>query len=89
MAYYGVVRGNTVELPDGEELADGTIVEVRVLPVQADPSHDEAEEAFKQRLLEKGLLSEIRRPILVPVGDRTPIEVEGTPLSEMIIEERR
>jgi hypothetical protein len=48
-----------------------------------------AEERFKQRLLEKGLLKEIKRPPYEAKGDRTPIKVKGKPLSEMIIEERR
>jgi hypothetical protein len=48
------------------------------------------EDIFKQSLLESGLLQEIKMPALFqPVRDRTPIQVEGKPLSQMIIEERR
>ena len=42
----------------------------------------------KQRLLEAGLLSEIKPPAPVPPG-RTPVKVRGQPLSEQIIAERR
>ncbi len=45
---------------------------------------------FKQRLLAAGLLTEIRPPVLhSPPDSRVLIPVEGKPLSEMIIEERR
>jgi hypothetical protein len=42
----------------------------------------------KQRLLAAGLLSEIKPPPAATPG-RVPIEVQGQPLSELIIEERR
>lgn len=50
-----------------------------------------AEEEFKQRLLKAGLLKEIKPPVtnLTPYRDRKPFEIEGKPLSETIIEERR
>ncbi|MBX3278029.1 MAG: tetratricopeptide repeat protein [Acidobacteria bacterium] len=49
------------------------------------------EEKLKQRLLEAGLLKEIKRPIrdFAPYPKRTPITVRGTPLSETIVEDRR
>jgi len=50
----------------------------------------EREALAMQRLVEKGLLSEVR-PATSIARERnfTPIEVRGKPLSEMIIEERR
>lgn len=51
----------------------------------------ELERKLQQRLLEKGLLSEIKPPItdFSPYHNRQPIEVKGKPISEIIIEERR
>jgi hypothetical protein len=49
------------------------------------------EEEFKERLLEVGLLTEITPPLppdAVP-KDRRLISIEGKPVSELIIEERR
>lgn len=50
-----------------------------------------AEAQFKQTLLDMGLLSEIKDPTLYPISAEriSPVTVEGTPLSEMIIAERR
>ncbi len=50
-----------------------------------------AEAQFKQTLLEIGLLTEIKDPTLYPISVEriSPVTVEGTPLSEMIIAERR
>ena len=87
---YGKVKGGVVLLPKDIHLTDGLVVEIRVdLPkgeVLASPS----EEAFKQRLLESGLLREIKRPSPFPSEeDRTPIQVRGESLSKAIIRERR
>lgn len=49
----------------------------------------QAEERFKEKLVELGLLGEIKIPACVPEGDRTPIKVKGKPLSQSIIEEQR
>ena len=45
----------------------------------------------KQRLLEMGVLTEITPPLppdAIP-KDRRPVPIEGKPVSEIIIEERR
>jgi len=57
----------------------------------AKPLFEEDSEAlFLQRLLEKGLISEIAEPMSdAEDAEFEPIEVEGEPLSEMIIRERR
>lgn len=50
-----------------------------------------AEEEFKRRLASLGFLRQLRPPVgdLGPYRDRTPFEIEGRPLSETLIEERR
>ena len=48
------------------------------------------EDEFEQHLLAKGIISEIPPRIIDPVFEqnRKPIEIEGKPVSEIIIEER-
>jgi hypothetical protein len=89
--YRGVVRGNVIVLRDDVRLADGTTVEVRIIRTAAGPSQrSHSEDAFEQQLLESGLITEINAaPGLAPAGDRAPVEVQGRPLSEVIIDERR
>jgi hypothetical protein len=50
-----------------------------------------SESAFKQRMLDNGLLSTIKPPItdLKPYENRKLVNVAGKPLSETVIEERR
>ena len=53
-------------------------------------SAEELEARVLNRLLEKGLISEIVKPMTDEEDDEfEPIEVEGEPLSKMIIRERR
>ncbi|MEX2118675.1 MAG: hypothetical protein WD847_03620 [Pirellulales bacterium] len=49
------------------------------------------EEEFHRRLVEVGLLKEVKPPVrdLEPYRHRRPFEFEGKPVSETIIEERR
>ena len=49
------------------------------------------EEEFERKLVEAGLLSEIKPPItdFTPYQNRQPVEATGKLLSEVIIEERR
>jgi len=91
LVYYGVVKDRVVVLPEGVDLIEGLEVEVRVRsPKRPRLESVLPEDIFKQSLLESGLLQEIKTPALFqPSGDRTPIRVEGKPLSQMIIEERR
>lgn len=58
---------------------------------EADISEQPAEARFLEALQDMGLIEEIRDPSQHPLdSDRTPpAEVEGIPLSEMIIAERR
>ncbi len=93
--YQGIVKDNVVLLPEEVHLQDGTEVGVIVAPAniqghRSPESLEAAEETFKQLLLEKGLILEIKRPSLIePKGDRRPIKVKGKPMSQMIIEDRR
>jgi hypothetical protein len=56
-----------------------------------EPDEASAEEEFKRRLVRAGLLKQIKPPItdLTPYRDRKPFVIEGEPLSQTIIEERR
>jgi len=47
------------------------------------------EEEFEQHLLKKGVISRIPPRIRDASANREPVEVEGKPVSEIIIEERR
>lgn len=57
----------------------------------APPAPSMTEEEFEQHLLAKGIISEIPPRIIDPIFEqnRKPIEIEGKPVSEIIIEERR
>ena len=89
--YEGIVKNSTIVLPEGIHLADGTRVEVRTLPQDDRPTEEDLrEELFREELVASGLLLKNKRvPRREPEGDRTPIQVEGEPLSQMIIRERR
>ncbi|HBE20786.1 MAG TPA: hypothetical protein DEG17_00975 [Cyanobacteria bacterium UBA11149] len=45
--------------------------------------------AFHQYLINAGLVKEIKHPAYQPIAERQLIQVEGKPVSETIIEERR
>jgi len=87
--YYGVIRNHAVILPEDARLIEGEKVEVRVLARQRAKARA-TEDAFQQRLLEIGLMSEIEPTAPgQPIHSRTLVEVAGTPLSQMIVEDRR
>jgi hypothetical protein len=55
-----------------------------------EPDTREAErEAALQVLQESGLVKEIKRPPMVARQEHPPVPIQGKPLSETIIEERR
>ena len=94
--YRGIVKGNVGVLPEGVELVDGQRVEVRAATPDSALTGDDGpeprnpEDEIRQDLVERGLLSEVRRPSEIePPGDRRPIKVRGKPLSQMILDERR
>ncbi|MBW4634626.1 MAG: hypothetical protein KME30_22770 [Iphinoe sp. HA4291-MV1] len=45
--------------------------------------------AFHQALIDAGLVKQIKRPSYDPIAERRLIQVEGKPVSETIIAERR
>ncbi len=47
------------------------------------------QEAFHQALLDSGLVKKIKYPFYEPISERQLIQVEGKPISETIIEDRR
>jgi hypothetical protein len=89
--YRGVVKDRVVVLLDGEDLPDGSTVEVRVIASGADDApRVRVPDEVKAEMLAHGLVLEFKDPPMVePRGNRTPIQVTGKPLSEMIIEDRR
>ncbi len=88
--YYGVIKDNRVMLDDDVRLNDGIRVEVR-------PQHDDArdmmrvEEIVKERLRAAGVLAP--SPPMAEDEDEDddfePITVDGEPLSQMLLRERR
>ena len=67
------------------DLPDNARVRLQVILVEESLT----ESRFKQRLVELGLLREIKPPTDVPEGeDRTPIQVKGKPLSQVVMEDR-
>ncbi len=84
--YHGVVKDNVVVLPEDARLPDGMTVEVHVPPMP--PALPDA----KQLLRARGLLLDAT-PTPPEAEDRQmdrrPIVVQGQPLSQTIIAERR
>ena len=87
----GVVKGRTVLLPDSIQLTEGAEVEVRVRDERRKSAPSAlSEKAFKEKLIEKGLLKELSAPAKPEtIMVRAPAQVEGQPLSALIIAERR
>lgn len=79
----GVYDGKQIILDEPLELVPGTFVELEVVVPDEDP-----EITFQRRLLAAGLITEIRtrQPRTEPFER---IVVEGEPVSETIIRERR
>ena len=57
----------------------------------AEPAPIISEDELQQRLLRAGIIRHIPPPItdFAPYQNRTPVSIEGKPLSETVIEERR
>ena len=91
VVYRGVVKDGVVVLPEDVNLPDGQHVEVRIAPVSQEGTWDEEHERrFVRALRESGFLSTPEDPAPDQgEDDFAPIEVSGTPLSQVIIEERR
>lgn len=84
--YYGMIKHNTVVFPDLVQLVEGLRVQVKLLPLQG--RSESTEEQFERQLLELGLLTEIKSET-TSFAERTPAQIAGKPLSELILEERR
>lgn len=64
------------------------LIETLSHPVQQKPAM--SEEEFQAHLLEAGIISDLPKPLAErQASDFLPITVQGKPLSETIIEERR
>lgn len=61
------------------------------LAAQATIQEEPGNQEFQRRLLEAGIISEIKPPItdLAPYQNRQAVTVQGEPLSEAVIRERR
>lgn len=80
----------TLELPDNAHVWIQVVPTAgEETPAQARAEPSRSENRFQLRLLELGLLREVKARSGVPEGNRTPIQVKGKPLSQTIIEERR
>ena len=73
-------------LPEQEQIAE-SVLKNRVEDDSSKPKV--TEEEFLQYLLAKGVISEIPEGITDEEDNFEPIEIEGEPLSETIIRERR
>jgi hypothetical protein len=67
------------------------VVRAQLDALLAEPAAGSPEERVERALFERGLLSEIKEPIvdLSPYRSRRLVEVQGKPLSETIVEDRR
>lgn len=84
--YEGIVRNQVIVLSKGIQLDEGSRVEVRIPETVGGPS----ESLYKQRLVEAGLMQELKGPNVPEPGEtRMPLQLGGQPLSETIISERR
>lgn len=89
--YRGMVKGNVVVLPPEAQLADGSIVEVRLAqPAPEAVAEDIADQQVQAALVAAGLLKAVQ-----PLGARAVVvgrpllHISGPPVSETIIAERR
>jgi len=83
--YHGVVKDNVVVLNENAQLPGGVAVEIHVSIASSLPDD-------RELLRTRGLLQDTTTaaPVTLPAGiDRSPIPVQGQPLSEAIIAERR
>lgn len=55
----------------------------------ADQERTDKQAAFHQALINSGLVKQIKQPSYDPIRERRLIQVEGKPVSETIVEERR
>lgn len=95
--YFEAWLGLGIALHIMERLDDAEAAFRKALDVEPDSQvaterlRDVLEDRLEKRLFELGYLSKINKPIrdFTPYENRTLIEVEGKPVSEIIVEERR
>ena len=90
---HGVVKDGRIVLDDGMWLPDGMEVQVMLVPPQmpapGEASEAEREEVFRRRLFALGKISHLPRREEAAEVDWTPVEIDGPPLSETLIQDRR
>ncbi len=79
----GIFDGKNIVLLEPVNLPADTAVEVTIQEHQT-----ASEEAYWQRLRELGLITTVAAPD-APVPPYTPVQAQGAPVSQTIIEERR
>lgn len=77
-------------LPEEILKVEGYVDTLDKAVAQSPAEEQERRRKMKERLVELGILSEIKKPItdFTPYENRKPIEVIGKPTSEVIIEDR-
>ena len=78
-----LVQAKTLELEELQQL-QRTLQTYLNEKVQSDP-----QAAFHQSLIDAGLVKQIKRPSQHLISERRLVQVEGKPVSETIMEERR
>jgi hypothetical protein len=91
---HGVVKDGRIVLDDDMWLPEGMEVQVMLVPPQIPPPGEateaEREELFRRYLLATGSVSRLpTREPYPPDLDRTPAKIDGPPVSETLIEDRR
>ncbi|MDM8560880.1 hypothetical protein [Candidatus Parabeggiatoa sp. HSG14] len=86
---HGVVKNNVITIPPNIALIDGMTVEVQIPSLSENTPTISTEEQFKQKLLRLGLLTDIKVAYHYANEKRPLAQVQGKPLSQLIIEERR
>jgi hypothetical protein len=74
------------KLPLGEQKV---IAESVVKHIETAENNDSPDMQLQKRMLAKGMISEIKPPRVNKIGNFKPITIEGEPISETIIRERR
>jgi hypothetical protein len=81
----------TLELegPWEEILSHSKELEGRRVRVTVLQTEEEAEQEFHRQLIASGLVKQIRTPPIRPESERPLVTIQGEPLSETIIRDRR
>lgn len=81
------------ELERLRNLLDAWLESLKDRPIEPESEEDAvpSDDEFDQEMLKEGILDHVPPPIreYSPWADREPVEIEGEPLSETIMRERR